>query len=214
MIVLSDSLSKQYNANHIVFNAYKSERVQRIRKQKEAVRKAAKQNQYFDNDFCYIRLSNEGDIITVIEKTEEPKYHAFTCFAEDKIPMIWNTLSYLFDSSSNYNFVKMIFTQDFKTKVRERVIYSDKNKFKPKNYTDINNCSEKELSELPGINIIYAKRIIKRREEIGGFKDSKEFFDYIKVTDRIRKKLTKLICCNKFKVEKKTQKTKERIIDI
>ena len=44
---------------------------------------------------------------------------------------------------------------------------------------DINSASEKELELLSGISIIHAKKIIKRREEIGGFNDINELFDYL-----------------------------------
>lgn len=79
--------------------------------------------------------------------------------------------------------------------------------------TDINNCSEKELRALPGINIIYAKRIIKRREEIGGFKDKDEFFEYLKLTETIKNELTPFLTFGKTE-QIKSEKFDERNLDL
>ncbi|MBR6162721.1 helix-hairpin-helix domain-containing protein [bacterium] len=78
---------------------------------------------------------------------------------------------------------------------------------------DINSASEEELKELPGINIILAKKIIKRREETGGFKNFNEFVNYTKVTDDIQKQLFPVIIFKEME-KKKNKKSDERNLDI
>lgn len=80
--------------------------------------------------------------------------------------------------------------------------------------TDINSASEEELKLLPGISIIHAKKIIKRREEIGGFKTIKEFMEFIKVSPAIRYQLEYIICIKPIENTRKEKGYTEREIDL
>ena len=79
---------------------------------------------------------------------------------------------------------------------------------------DINNCSEVELTALPGISIVMSKKIIKKREEIGGFKNTNDFFLFLKLKPHMQKQLENLICVNKMKGLIKIEKNKERSVDL
>ena len=78
---------------------------------------------------------------------------------------------------------------------------------------DINNCSEAELTALPCVNIIMAKRIVKKRDEICGFKTIEDFFLFLKLKPHSREILKDRIEINKMQVEKRILLNNERKID-
>lgn len=78
---------------------------------------------------------------------------------------------------------------------------------------DINNCSEIELTALPGISIVISKKVINRREEIGGFKNVDEFFSFIKLKPHMENQLRKRIKVEKMKGSLYTKKHSERSVD-
>ncbi len=80
--------------------------------------------------------------------------------------------------------------------------------------TDVNNCSEVELTALPGISIVIAKKIIKRREEIKGFKSVDDFIKFINLKSNITEQLRQMIVTNKMKGSLNTKRNKERTIDL
>lgn len=80
---------------------------------------------------------------------------------------------------------------------------------------DINNCSEIEITELPGISIVIAKKIVKKRDEINGFKTVEDFFLFLKPKPHIEKQLREKICVNKMKnTRKKIERNAERKVDL
>ena len=85
---------------------------------------------------------------------------------------------------------------------------------KPKEKIDINNASEVEITSLPGISIVLAKKLIKKREEIGGFKNTHEVFVYLKLKPHMENQLRDLICVNKMKGSVKIEKYQERHVDL
>ena len=82
------------------------------------------------------------------------------------------------------------------------------------NKVDINNCTEKELSDLPCISLIVAKKLVKYRQKIEGFKNQEEFFEYLGLKQNIRDILSDRIIIKKIKLPKKIKLTKERKIDL
>ena len=79
---------------------------------------------------------------------------------------------------------------------------------------DINNASQMELTALPGVNVIMAKRIIKRREELRGFKSVNAFLDFIKLSPHAQSVVKERVCVNKMKGSLKIERNKERKIDL
>lgn len=78
---------------------------------------------------------------------------------------------------------------------------------------DINNASEAEITELPGINIVIAKKIVKERTENGAFKNKQDFFERINIKSHFAQKIEGLICIKEIKVINKQRKNTERIVD-
>ena len=89
------------------------------------------------------------------------------------------------------------------------------------NKLDINSASEDEITNLPGISVVMAKRIIKYRDKNGGIKSLSEFFKEFKIKEHFKKQLSQLITVKrnfndevKTNVEKPIKKhSDERIID-
>ena len=79
---------------------------------------------------------------------------------------------------------------------------------------DVNSCSEEQLVALPGINVILAKRIIKIREEIGGFKGLDQFANLIGINSSIANKLSAYVIFEKPKYVHKAKRKTERNIDL
>lgn len=79
---------------------------------------------------------------------------------------------------------------------------------------DLNNCSEAELTALPGISIIMAKKIIVFRETKHPFKSVEEFFEVMKIKPHFAKQLEKLICAKKINMKKVKKARQERTIDL
>lgn len=82
------------------------------------------------------------------------------------------------------------------------------------NKIDINNASESELTALPGINIIMAKKIIDFRDKNRPFKSMDDFFKTMKIKPHFEAQLRDLICINKINIKKYKKAKAERIIDI
>ena len=83
-----------------------------------------------------------------------------------------------------------------------------------KSKLDVNNASEVELTALPGISIVMAKKLIKKREELGGFKSVNDVFLFLHIKPHIQSQLEKLICVNKMKSSGKIKRYNERSIDL
>ena len=81
------------------------------------------------------------------------------------------------------------------------------------NKIDINRSSESELIELPGINVVLAKKIIKYREEHQQFYSVEEFLRVMKIKPHFAKQLKDLIIVTKINAKKIKKAKKERIID-
>lgn len=80
---------------------------------------------------------------------------------------------------------------------------------------DINNCSEIELTALPGISVVMAKKAIKKREEIKGFKSIEDFFLYMRLKPHMESQLRERICVKKMKGSlNKIERSSERSVDI
>ena len=59
-----------------------------------------------------------------------------------------------------------------------------------------------------------AKKIIKKREEIGGFKNINDLFLYLKLKPHIQNQLNSLVCANKMKGFLNIERSQERSVDL
>lgn len=96
----------------------------------------------------------------------------------------------------------------------ENFVYTPKENITLYNLIDINNASEVVLSKLSGVNIILAKRIIKHREYINGFKSKEDFLKFCNLKPHFIKQMEPLIVVGEFDIIDVIFKKDERIVDV
>lgn len=79
---------------------------------------------------------------------------------------------------------------------------------------DINNATLEELKKLPIINVVTAKKLIKKREEIGGFNSVQDVCIFLRLTFTQEDRISKLICVKPMKISPARIKTDERNVDL
>lgn len=97
---------------------------------------------------------------------------------------------------------------------KSNVIPGPKKELSEEEKTDINNCSEIELTALPGISIVISKKIIKRREEIKGFKSVDDFLKFVNLKPNITNQLRELVIVKKMRGSLHINRNKERTVDL
>lgn len=189
-------------------------------------------NLRLSNKHCYLKLGETASQITGGEKVAP--YRKFTVITSHvhEYETLWELFCKNFCHNTTYQglveccntfkvSIKESATKDTvhradselersSTEFKPTIINTPANNIK----VDINNCSEIELTELPGINIIMAKKIIKRRDEIKGFKNKNDFFSFINVKDHIKTQLTDKIVINKKKGSLNQEHYTERNLDL
>lgn len=81
---------------------------------------------------------------------------------------------------------------------------------------DINLANAQTISELPGINIIMAKKIVEYRNLNGFFKNKEDFLNVSEVKSHFREKISSMITVEKsssFLTQKEKEAESERIVD-
>jgi DNA uptake protein ComE-like DNA-binding protein len=189
-------------------------------------------NLRISNKYCSLKLGRDGVTITAKETDAyaKGKKRSFKIVKSKVHTMqeIWNMYCLNFDHLTSYDgLVEM--SKVFQVTIVENNSYSSnisKSEENEKQNTnipanrnikekvDINNASEVEITALPGISIVMSKRIIKKREEIRGFKSLDDFFLFIKVRPHMQEQLKELVCINKMKGSVKIDRFKERNIDL
>lgn len=180
------------------------------------------------NKFCTLRLGADGKTITGSEKTGTQNYRKFR-IVESKIHTmqeLWDMFCLNYDFLTSYNglielcnLFRATYQEEF---VGNSSVSANKNtKAIPESKNtsdveklDINNATEVEITALPGISIVLSKKIIKKREEIGGFKTVEDLFIFLKLKPHMESQLRNLICVKKMKGSVKIQRTNERSIDL
>ena len=79
---------------------------------------------------------------------------------------------------------------------------------------DINNASMEEINNLIGVNIIMAKKLIKKREELEGFKSVNDVIIFLRLKPHMADILREQICINPIKISPARIKRVEREVDL
>lgn len=192
-------------------------------------------NLRLSNKYCILSLESDG--VTIVGKEKGAPYRKFRVISSPvhDYSDLWEMFCKGFSHNLSYSgLLEMCNT--FKVSVYE---YSIKPIQKPVSSTnninsvnkdnvsalgatkekveklDINNSSEIELTALPGISIVMAKKAIKKREEIGGFKTIDDFFLFMKLKPHMELQLREKICVKKMKgAHKKIERNPERSVDL
>lgn len=170
------------------------------------------------NSYCYLTLGIDGMTIEGFEKNRNS--NAFRTFRVLKSNVHnWEELWNMFCKSFSYNKSYDGLLEDckrFKLVVEEKLLEKTPEPAPPvKNIpkTDINNCTEKDITALPGVNSIMAKKAVKRREETGGFKSIDEFFALLKLKPHMQEQLRDLIYAGQVPEKKEEKNSSERRVD-
>ena len=82
------------------------------------------------------------------------------------------------------------------------------------NLFDINKITEEEFVKLPGVNVILAKRIVRYREAIDGFKTKEEFYEFCKFKPHFIGQLDNLITVGEFDIIDVIFREEELLVDL
>lgn len=197
-------------------------------------------NLKLSNKFCSLRLQSNGR--TIIGRETVAPYRTFRMIKSlvHSETDLWDMFCHAFDYNTTFDGLLELcrryevdikidgnaytlsqgsnYSVSIENKNAEREIKidisNDKTNEPPKEKLDINNASEVELTALPGVNIVLAKKIIKKREDIGGFKDVNSFLEFIQLKPHMQQQLRELICVNKMKGSIKIKRNSERSVDL
>ena len=176
-------------------------------------------NLKLSNSYCYITLGKNEFSIEAFEKVDSGAYRSFKVLKSDVHDWeeIWNMFCKSFSYNKSYDGLledcrrfKLVVEEKIYEKFNDLDVLAVQNVIKK---VDINNCSESDLAELPGVSIIMAKKTIKRRDEIGGFKNLEDFYALLKIQPNIRQQLEDIIFLGEKPKSKKTKMTDERRVD-
>lgn len=173
------------------------------------------------NRYCYLELGEEASIINAVEKVHP--YRRFSILATHVHPYdeLWNMFCKCFHYHITYDGLKEK-CERYRVSIKE-TLKEQPAEVKPKSALkpdipvkkiDLNNASEIELTELPGISIVIAKKIIQKREEINGFKNLEQFFESINIKPHLQEQLKERIIINKKQGSLRIKKTSERSLDL
>lgn len=183
------------------------------------------------NKYCSLILEHDGVTIRCVEKVKPYRKFQITETFIHTPQELWNLFCVYFSHNKSYDGVmedcyryhastiETVGKTENTTKAKVNTENKDneqqrgKINIPPAKKLDINNCSEIELTELPGISIVIAKKAIKRREEIGGFKSVDEFLNFIKLKPHMENQLRELIKTEKMKGSLYQKKYNERSVD-
>lgn len=181
------------------------------------------------NKFCSLTLDKDGVTIKCIEKVKP--YRKFQVIESNihTYRELWNLFCIYFSYNKSYDGVVedclryhvSIMESQNSTNIKQtpsqkqqtQIGKPDTIVLPPSEKTDINNCSEIELTELPGISIVLAKKIIKKREEINGFKSVDDFFVFLRLKPHMENQLRNRVKTEKMRGSIIQKKHSERSID-
>lgn len=184
-------------------------------------------NLRLSNKYCELRLGTDGQTIRAKDFTSNRYFKVIRSKIHDRNDL-WDMFCISF--SHNTTFDELIsLSERFEAEIdlrgeKDNIVKPVEN-VKPtavkvdtaepqKPKLDVNNASEVELTALPGISIVMAKKLIKKREELGGFKTVNDVFLFLHIKPHIQSQLENLICVNKMKNGGKIKRYNERSIDL
>lgn len=180
-------------------------------------------NLRLSNDFCYMTLSADGESITGFEKVSDSSVLRTFKVIKSNVhdwEEVWNMLCMSFSYATTYDGLKDD-CRKFKLIIEENALEMPKRNLPERKIetqevkkVDVNNCSEKELTDLPGVSVIMAKKAVKRREEIGGFKSPEDFYKFLGIRPNLQEQLNDIIFTGEMKDWKKVERYNERNVDL
>lgn len=196
-------------------------------------------NLRLSNKYCTLRLGYDGQTITAKESSVYGNRSLRVVRSNvHSINDLWDMLCISFDHNTSFNSLLEFFRrsavqikidgQEYTSSVRSsrynetqekeetisKEIKVDAIPSEKKEKLDVNNASEVELTALPGVSIVMAKKLINKREEIGGFKSVNDVCIFLKLKPHMQVQLEELICVKKMKGSINIKRFKERKLDL
>ena len=150
---------------------------------------------------------------------------------DNKFSRTFDEICFSFDERANYQGILNVLKERFAVihvvdSEADKLLYKQQNEMiesseeieKQKQETEsikkinINTATEEEITALPGINVVTAKKIINYRKENDGFKTLEEFFSEMKIKKHFQEQLAMCIYVVPIEKKEKPQNT-DRIID-
>ena len=191
-------------------------------------------NLKLSNKYCRIKLGYDGHTITAQDSMNPNCSFRIIRSNVHPIQELWNMFCISFSHNTTFDgLVQLCNTFSAEIELKGETVnlgksgkeqsydylktdlVSTKNEIiSEKEKLDINNASEVELTALPGVSIVMAKKLIKKREEIGGFKSVNDVCLFLKLKPHMQTQLEKLICVKKMKGNMDLKRYNERRIDL
>ena len=172
------------------------------------------------NPYCYLTLGMDGLTIEGFEKTKGGTFRSFRVLKSNVHD--WEELWNMFCKTFNYNKSYDGLLEDcrrFKLVIEEKLFEKSVEQNVPRipapvlNRVDINNCTEEDLTALPGVSVIMAKKALKRRNEMGGFNSIDEFFADLNIQTHMQEQLKDIIYAGKKPEQSSEKRSTERRVD-
>ena len=191
-------------------------------------------NLRISNKYVTLRLGSDGRSISFSEKfNPHNSVHSRFCritgstVYNDQI--LWDMFCLSFDHQTTYDrMIELCLT--FKASYKEDIYIGTKVINRPEKIpvektkndisesettlVDINNASEIEITALPGISIVLAKKLVQKREAIRGFKSVEDVLKFLKMKPHMEKQLRNKICVNKMQGSLNIERHDERSVDL
>ncbi len=154
------------------------------------------------NDYVTLIYDTKNKIIKCYDKSIKKQIATLEWYKQDSYELnyldntfeeTFDSVSALFNEKSMYEGIISTFKAQFK--IEEINPENEKNIENvniPRYYSNmlnINQATEKELTDLPGLSIIQAKNIIRYRERHNGFGSLDEFFEEMNINPHLKKQL-------------------------
>ncbi|MCM1004623.1 MAG: helix-hairpin-helix domain-containing protein [Candidatus Gastranaerophilales bacterium] len=171
----------------------------------------------YDNIWKYLKLKNKFVRVELkcllINLSDEKTLCKIKTSTNDNIQPCFDMICDNFNSKTTFNdLFELIKKSKFYTDIKYEISIKSCDTSIEK--IDINNCSELELTSLPGINIALAKRIIKQRNVIKGFKNKVDFLEFLNIKPHLTEQIKSNIKIKKRRILKPMKLFKERQIDL
>lgn len=154
------------------------------------------------NDYVTLIYDTKNKIIKCYDKSIKKRIATIEWYKQDSYEQnyldntfeeMFDSISALFNEKSMYDGIISTFKSQFKIKEidpeNEKNIENVNIPRYYSNMLNINQATEKELTDLPGLSIIQAKNIIRYRERHNGFGSLDEFFEEMNINSHLQQQL-------------------------
>lgn len=177
------------------------------------------------NDYVTLIYDTKNKIIKCYDKSIKKRIATIEWLKQDSYELnyldnsfeeTFDSISALFNEKSMYDGIISTFKSQFKIEEidpeNEKYI---ENVNIPKYYSEmlnLNQATEKELTDLPGLSIIQAKNIVRYREKHNGFGSLDEFFEEMNINSHFQQQLKNYLYIDSYRmndIRKIKETTKE-----